>query len=87
MPQLIFLPHADRCPEGAVIEAAPGDNLIELYDIADDFAESRDLSEREPDIVSRLRGVYQQFPRVVVDRSFAARKRREALAMPPDRSQ
>ena len=30
MPQLIFLPHAERCPEGAVIEAEPGDNLIEV---------------------------------------------------------
>ena len=29
MPQLVFLPHAERCPEGAVIEAQPGDNLIE----------------------------------------------------------
>ena len=30
MPQLIFLPHAERCPEGAVIEAEPGDVLIEV---------------------------------------------------------
>ncbi len=30
MPQIIFLPHEQRCPEGAVIEAEPGDNLIEL---------------------------------------------------------
>jgi 2Fe-2S ferredoxin len=30
MPQLIFLPHEDRCPEGAVIEARKGDNLIEV---------------------------------------------------------
>lgn len=30
MPQIIFLPHAELCPEGAVIEAQPGDNLIEL---------------------------------------------------------
>ncbi|HEY9134658.1 MAG TPA: ISC system 2Fe-2S type ferredoxin [Pseudomonadales bacterium] len=30
MPQIIFLPHAELCPEGAVIEAKPGDNLIEL---------------------------------------------------------
>ena len=30
MPQLIFLPHEGRCPEGAVIEANKGDNLIEL---------------------------------------------------------
>ena len=30
MPQLIFLPHEGRCPEGAVIEARKGDNLIEV---------------------------------------------------------
>ena len=30
MPQLIFLPHEERCPEGAVIEASNGDNLIEV---------------------------------------------------------
>lgn len=29
MPQVVFLPHAERCPEGAVIEAPPGTNLIE----------------------------------------------------------
>jgi 2Fe-2S ferredoxin len=30
VPQIIFLPHRDICPEGAVLEAKPGDNLIEL---------------------------------------------------------
>ncbi len=30
MPQIIFLPHAERCPEGSVIEAETGTNLIEL---------------------------------------------------------
>ena len=30
MPQLIFLPHAERCPEGAVIQAETGDVLIEV---------------------------------------------------------
>ena len=30
MPQVIFLPHEEICPEGAVIEGQPGDNLIEL---------------------------------------------------------
>ena len=30
MPQLIFLPHEARCPQGAVIEASKGDNLIEV---------------------------------------------------------
>lgn len=30
MPQVIFLPHAEICPEGAVIQAEAGDNLIEV---------------------------------------------------------
>ena len=30
MPQLIFLPHVERCPEGAVIEAKVGDVLIDV---------------------------------------------------------
>ncbi len=30
MPQIIFLPHAERCPEGRVLEAKAGDNLIEI---------------------------------------------------------
>lgn len=30
MPQIIFLPHEERCPEGAVIEANTGDSLIEV---------------------------------------------------------
>ena len=30
MPQIIILPNEERCPEGAVLEAQAGDNLIEL---------------------------------------------------------
>lgn len=30
MPQIVILPHAERCPEGAVLEANSGDNLIEV---------------------------------------------------------
>jgi len=30
MPQIIFLPHPERCPEGAVLEADPGVKLIEV---------------------------------------------------------
>lgn len=30
MPQVIFLPHHEICPDGAVLEAQPGDNLIEV---------------------------------------------------------
>ena len=30
MPQIVILPNEERCPEGAVLQAEPGDNLIEL---------------------------------------------------------
>ncbi|MCB1645999.1 MAG: ISC system 2Fe-2S type ferredoxin [Pseudomonadales bacterium] len=30
MPQIIILPHAERCPEGAVLEADSGDILIDV---------------------------------------------------------
>ena len=30
MPQIIILPHAERCPEGALLEANAGDSLIEV---------------------------------------------------------
>ena len=30
MPRIIFLPHEQRCPDGAVVEAEQGDALIEL---------------------------------------------------------
>jgi ferredoxin, 2Fe-2S len=29
MPQLIFLPHPDKCPEGMAIEAAPGISICD----------------------------------------------------------
>ena len=29
MPQIIFLPHADICPEGAVIDAEPGQTICD----------------------------------------------------------
>lgn len=29
MPKVIFLPHEELCPEGMVIDAAEGDNLLE----------------------------------------------------------
>ncbi len=28
MPQIVFLPNADHCPEGAVVEAQPGETII-----------------------------------------------------------
>jgi len=29
MPKIIFLPHEETCPEGAVIEAAPGETICD----------------------------------------------------------
>lgn len=29
MPQIIFLPHAEHCPEGAVIDATPGETIMD----------------------------------------------------------
>ncbi len=29
MPQIIFLPHEDMCPEGAVVEAEPGTSICD----------------------------------------------------------
>ena len=29
MPQIIFLPHAEHCPEGAVIEAETGESILD----------------------------------------------------------
>ncbi|WP_236211627.1 ISC system 2Fe-2S type ferredoxin [Metapseudomonas otitidis] len=28
MPQIVFLPHAEYCPEGLVVEAQPGETII-----------------------------------------------------------
>ena len=30
MPQIIFLPHIERCSEGAVVDVEPGETLIEV---------------------------------------------------------
>ena len=30
MPQVVFLPHPELCPEGAVLEMEPGDNLLDV---------------------------------------------------------
>lgn len=30
MPQIIFLPHEELCPEGAVVEAAPGETILDV---------------------------------------------------------
>lgn len=29
MPQIVFLPHAELCPDGAVVDAIPGETIID----------------------------------------------------------
>jgi len=61
----------------------PKENLVELYDLANDFLEKNDLADKQPDRVRQLRQLYKSYPSVEVDRSPKARKRREKLARPP----
>jgi arylsulfatase A-like enzyme len=63
----------------------PAENLFELYDLAKDFGETRDLSTTDKARVRRLRQLYKSYPSVPVDRSLGARERREKLARPPGR--
>lgn len=30
MPKIVFLPHAELCPEGAVVEAEPGESVLNV---------------------------------------------------------
>jgi len=61
----------------------PKENLVELYDLARDFDESDDLGASDPDRVARLRQVFQMHPPFLVDRSPAARRKRERQARAP----
>jgi hypothetical protein len=58
----------------------PADNVIELYDLDQDPAQQSDLSATVPEVVSRLKGLYAQFPRVAVDRTANGRSERERIA-------
>lgn len=58
----------------------PSDNLIELYDLDKDPAQTTDLSTQMPDVVSRLKARYAAFPQVVVDRTPNGRSEREQRA-------
>lgn len=58
------------------------DRLVELYDIEQDFSEHRDLSESLPDKVAELHALYQQYPKVLIDRSPRGRRQREQITKP-----
>jgi hypothetical protein len=61
----------------------PAENLTELYDLSVDPGEKKNLSDREPETVKRLKGHYHSFPAVSLDRTRKAREAREKLAQPP----
>lgn len=58
----------------------PTDNIVELYHLENDPTQNEDLSAALPDIVSRLKARFAEFPRVVVDRTPNGRSAREQLA-------
>ena len=61
----------------------PEDNLKELYDLRQDFAERRDLSFINPEKVRALQELRQQYPPFRVARTMDIIREREALAEPP----
>ncbi len=63
----------------------PGDNLVELYDLATDPSEHVDLAKQLPGVTRRLRSRYAEVPRVRVERTVDGRAWREQQAQPPQR--
>jgi arylsulfatase A-like enzyme len=63
----------------------PNDNLTELYDLEQDFAEQHDLSASAPRRVGELMQYYHAAPPVNLDRTARGRRLRErAAAAAPD---
>ncbi|NVB82948.1 MAG: sulfatase-like hydrolase/transferase [Kofleriaceae bacterium] len=58
----------------------PAQNLVELYDLEADPAQKSDLSTSQPELVSRLKARFAEFPQVVVDRTPQGRSLREQRA-------
>ena len=56
------------------------ENLEELYDLATDFGETRDLSSQDPDRVASLLATFSALSRVEVDRTKRGRLARERAA-------
>ncbi len=61
----------------------PADDVVELYDLDRDPLEHQDLAAAQPELVTRLRGRYAEFPVVKIDRTPNGRSARERLAQPP----
>ncbi|HEY0134375.1 MAG TPA: hypothetical protein VGB85_09855, partial [Nannocystis sp.] len=59
----------------------PGDNLTELYDLSEDFAEARNLAADAPRRVGELMQYYHAAPSVNLDRTSRGRRLRERAAV------
>ena len=62
-------------PEKLMVRRA--ENLIELYDLEEDFAERNDLSKARPERVRELLEIYSAMPSVEIDRTRKGRRARE----------
>jgi arylsulfatase A-like enzyme len=58
----------------------PSDNVEELYDLEKDPGQQDNLVTTQPDVVTKLKALYANFPRVVIDRTPNGRSERERLA-------
>ncbi len=63
----------------------PAEDVVELYDLAADPAQRRELAALHPDVVTRLRARYAEVPTLRLDRSSDGRRWRERQAQPPPR--
>ncbi|MBL9018225.1 MAG: sulfatase-like hydrolase/transferase [Myxococcales bacterium] len=63
----------------------PSEDLVELYDLEADPAQSYDLAQAKPDVVTRLRARYAEVPQLKVDRTLDGRRWREQQARRPPR--
>ncbi|MCA9638307.1 MAG: hypothetical protein KC420_19895, partial [Myxococcales bacterium] len=59
------------------------DNITELYDLAADFEERRNLAASEPARVGELTQIFQAAPTVNLDRTTRGRRLRERAARNP----
>ena len=53
MPKIIFLPHEELCPDGAVVEANPGDSVLNVA-LANDIEVGDYVEIRECRPISKI---------------------------------
>ena len=59
------------------------ENITELFDLSEDFAEQHNLAEGAPETVGELTQIYQAAPTINLDRTSKGRRARERAAQRP----